>query len=239
MVIAADETSVEFDAAPAGLVEPSDAVGVESSEDSGAAERVVEFFFFAGFASAESSAAAGFVGLAVVPVVADLRDFLFVDFLVVGFLVVDPAGVDEPVSVPEPLDAVPVVDGDPAPAAEGPEADVPPVPEPEPDDVDDGESDPPPVVSVAQTGADATADPTPRAMASAPTRPTNRAYPMKRPPCLCTRCLPQQTVTQRSLIGHCGTHISASRRFERVDRRLALLRRFCHQYVSVVFAKYE
>jgi hypothetical protein len=237
MVMAADETSVEFDAAPAGLVESSDAVGVESPDDSGAAERVVEFFF-AGFVSAESLSA-GFVGLAVVPLVADLRDFLFVDFLVVDFLVVEPAGVDEPGSVPEPLDAVPVVDGDPAPAAEGPEADVPPVPEPEPDDVDDGESDPPPVVSVAQTGADATADPTPRAMASAPTRPTNRAYPMKHPPCLCIRCLPQQTVTQRSLIGHCGTHISASRRFDHVDRRLALLRRFCHLYVTVAFAKYE
>lgn len=135
--------------------------------------------------------------MAVVPLVVLLDCEALIDdlrnFLVADFLVVVEAGVGEPVSVPEPLVAVPVVDGDPAPAAEGPEADVPPVPDPEPavepDDVDDGESDPLPVVSVAHTGADATADPTPRAIASAPTRPTYRAYPMRNPPCRCTRCL--------------------------------------------------
>jgi hypothetical protein len=189
LVVSAGEGSAEIlilgEAALAGLVELGDAAGVESSEES-AAGRALEYFF-AGFVSAESFAAeflasAGFVRLALVRLVvlAGCEALVADLFLFVGFLVVEEAAVAEP-SV-----AVPDVDGDPAPGAEGPEADVPPAPDPEPavepDDADDDVSDPPPC-SVAQTGADATADPTPRAIASAPTRPTYRAYPMKDPPC--------------------------------------------------------
>ena len=53
----------------------------------------------------------------------------------------------------------------------------------DPDDSDDADGDPSeadpgePVVSATAIGIDANAEPTPSATASAPTRPTNRAYP--------------------------------------------------------------